>query len=224
MNPGKACDDSGLHYGSWCFPFMLIKQCEYFQGAKCSETVPPGLREWELHTPLRCPINRVYLGRNKKWVQKHHAPSNIYPTCHMLHVWNIYLHLAIFWVNVGNYSIHGASGYQTSCAKCNATSWVIKNNGPTLPAEASSSDSKLWLCSHAFLNCHWSWHGRSVYMIQVLNVHRTSYHYYFTLGIWVTRLWSAFPPSSAYTDPFSWRWRLSYHGPRLNSSWTTWKM
>ena len=28
----------------------------------------------------------------------------------MLHVWNIYLHLGKFRINVGKYSIHGASG------------------------------------------------------------------------------------------------------------------
>ena len=29
---------------------------------------------------------------------------------YMLHVWNIYLHLVDFMVNVGKYSIHGAFG------------------------------------------------------------------------------------------------------------------
>ena len=29
---------------------------------------------------------------------------------HMLHVWYIYLHWGDFWVHVGKYSIHGASG------------------------------------------------------------------------------------------------------------------
>ena len=58
----------------------------------------------------------------------------------------------------------------------NATQLVdwFKQHHP--PAEASSSDSKLWLCSHAFLSCHWSWHGRSIYMSQALYIHRTSMH------------------------------------------------
>jgi hypothetical protein len=36
----------------------------------------------------------------------------------MLHVWHIYLHLCHFWVNVGKYCIHGASGIVKACESC----------------------------------------------------------------------------------------------------------
>ena len=52
--------------------------------------------------------------------------------CHkMLHVWNIYLqNCVICWVNLGKYSIHGASG-------------IFKNHGETANCQWEFQDPKM---------------------------------------------------------------------------------
>ena len=58
----------------------------------------------------------------------------------MLHVWNIYLHLGKFRINVGKYSIHGASGIYYSLY------YIIYNKGKGF-IEKPQASSALWLAN-----------------------------------------------------------------------------